>query len=157
MTIDTTLDAVMTVMDTAFEPHWREAWTRAQVLGSLEMPSTFVLLMNGQGEPVASNAPAVGFVLSRQALDEEELLLLAIRPEERGRGLGTALVELYFAAAARRGVQRIFLEMRANNPAHSLYRRCGFEAIGVRPRYYRALDGEAIDAITFARWLTERT
>ena len=27
------LDHIMSVMDAAFDPHWREAWTRAQVEG----------------------------------------------------------------------------------------------------------------------------
>lgn len=143
------LDAVMAVMDSSFEPHWREAWTRGQVRDSLEMPSTFLLLADGEGRPVAEGA-AAGFVLSRQALDEEELLLIAVRPEARGRGLGARLLASYIAAARRRGVRRIFLEMRANNPAHALYSRCGFAAIGTRPRYYLAADGEGIDAITFA-------
>lgn len=153
MSEDAALDAAMAVMDAAFEPHWREAWTREQLRGSLAMPSTCLLLADRDGRSIGADEPAAGFVLSRQALDEEELLLLAVRPEERGRGLGTQLLNLYFAAATRRGVHRIFLEMRANNPAYSLYRRCGFEPIGVRPRYYRAADGEALDAITFARQL----
>ncbi len=154
MTGESALDAAMAIMDAAFEPRWGEAWTRAQLRDSLAMPSTFLLLADRHAVPT-KDGPAAGFVLSRQALDEEELLLLAVHPDERGRGLGVALVQLYFAAAARRGVHRIFLEMRTNNPAHSLYRRCGFEPIGVRPRYYRAADGESIDAITFARQLCE--
>lgn len=153
MTEEAELDAAMAVMDAAFDPHWREAWTRAQLRDSLAMPSTFLLLADREARPLEIEGAAAGFVLSRQALDEEELLLLAVLPDERGRGLGTALVEQYFATAVRRGVRRIFLEMRANNPAHSLYRRCGFEPIGVRPRYYRAADGQSIDAITFARRL----
>lgn len=149
MIAEDTLDAVMAVMDTSFDPQWREAWTRSQVGDSLAMPSTFLLLVDGEGAPVAGG-PAAGFVLSRQALDEEELLLVAVRPEARGCGRGARLLHDYFAAARRRGVRRIFLEMRANNPAHSLYSRCGFRPIGTRPRYYVAADGRAIDAITFA-------
>lgn len=139
------LDAVMAVMNASFDPHWREAWTRAQVRDSLQMPSTSLQFATG-GD---------GFVLARQALDEEELLLIAVRPEARGRGLGARLLHDYFAAAKRRGVRRIFLEMRANNPAHSLYSRAGFQPIGTRPRYYRAADGHAIDAITFALTLDD--
>jgi ribosomal-protein-alanine N-acetyltransferase len=118
------------------------------------MPSTFLLIGDGEGKAIA-DGPATGFVLSRQALDEEELLLIAVRPEARGRGLGARLLQTYIAAARRRGVRRIFLEMRANNPAHRLYSRCGFAPIGTRPRYYRAADGRAIDAITFARDLDD--
>lgn len=154
MIAENTLDAVMEVMEASFDPYWREAWTRTQVSDSLAMPSTFVLLVDGAGAPL-TGGQAAGFVLSRQALDEEELLLVAVRPEARGRGLGAGLLEDYFASARRRGVRRIFLEMRANNPAHRLYSRCGFAPIGTRPRYYRAVDGQAIDAITFARDLDD--
>lgn len=146
------LDAVMEVMDCAFDPHWREAWTRVQVRDSLQMPATMLLLSDREGRPFRAG-PAAGFVLSRQALDEEELLLLGVRPEERGRGLGLRIIESFFDAARRRGVRRVFLEMRANNPAHRLYTRAGFVPIGTRPRYYRAADGQAIDAVTFARRL----
>lgn len=149
MTSEEGLDAAMAVMDSSFDPHWREAWTRAQVRDSLEMPSTFLLLVDREGRPIEGEQ-AAGFVLSRQALDEEELLLIAVRPEERGRGLGRRLLKTYEQQARKRGVHRIFLEMRANNPAHALYRRCGFSPIGTRPRYYVAADGQPIDAITFA-------
>lgn len=152
MIADASLDTVMAVMECSFDPHWREAWTRAQVRDSLEMPSTFLLLGDSEGQPLPQG-PATGFVLSRQALDEEELLLIAVRPEARGRGVGARLLDSYFEAARRRGVRHIFLEMRANNPAHTLYSRCGFVPIGTRPRYYLAADGRAIDAITFAREL----
>lgn len=154
MTRQGAIDAAMAVMEAAFEPFWGEAWTRQQLGDSLALPSTFLLLANRDGQPIGDGS-AAAFVLSRQALDEEELLLLAVRPEERGRGLGTAILNAYFEKAARRGVRRIFLEMRANNPARSLYQRCGFQPIGTRPRYYRAADGQSLDAITFARTLTD--
>lgn len=154
MISEAALDAVMAVMEASFDPHWREAWTRTQVRDSLEMPSTFLMLIDAAGQPYGGGA-AAGFVLSRQALDEEELLLIAVRQEERGRGLGTGLIAAYIAAARGRGVRRVYLEMRANNPAHTLYSRAGFVPIGTRPRYYHAADGKMIDAITFARALQD--
>lgn len=152
MTEERTLDAVMAVMDAAFDPHWREAWSRAQIADSLAMPSTALLLVDAEARPIRDDT-AAAFVLSRQALDEEELLLIAVHPDHRERGVGKRTLLAYIEAAKRRGVRRIYLEMRANNPAHALYRRCGFTPIGTRPRYYRTATGEAIDAITFARHL----
>lgn len=146
------LDEIMAVMDAAFEPHWREAWNRLQVADSLAMPSTMILMVDADARQIIEGA-AVGFALSRQALDEEELLLFAVHPDHRGRGLGARMLDVYFSAARQRGTRRVFLEMRANNPAGALYRRAGFVPIGTRPRYYRAANGEAIDAITFARRL----
>lgn len=152
MSDEAAIDAAMAVMEAGFDPHWREAWSRGQLVDSLAFPSTQLLLVDERGTP-RGHGPAAAFVLSRQALDEEELLLIAVHPDHRERGLGTRVMQLYIDGALRRGVRRIFLEMRANNPARGLYRRCGFVPVGTRPRYYRTLAGEAIDAITFARRL----
>ena len=99
----------------------------------------------GEGEPAA------GFVLSRGAADEEELLLIAVDPRRRGRGVGGILLERFIAAASARGAERLFLEMREGNPAESLYRRHGFANVGRRRAYYRRGTGAPLDAITFAR------
>lgn len=147
------LDQLMAVMEVAFEPQWREAWTRGQVANSLALPHTYAILVDESGEEVTVNNRAAGFVLARRAPGEEELLLIGVRPELRRRGVGRLLLERFAARARQEGAERIFLEMRANNPAERLYRSCGFEPIGRRRDYYRTLDGTHVDAITFARKL----
>lgn len=147
------LDQLMAVMEAAFDPHWREAWTRQQVVNSLAMPHTYAILVDDTGENLADGKEAAGFVLARRAPGEEELLLIGVRPDRRGRGIGRLLIERFADLARTTGAERIFLEMRANNPAESLYRSCGFEPIGRRTNYYRTLDGSFLDAITFGRKL----
>lgn len=147
------LDQLMAVMEVAFDPHWREAWTRQQVANSLAMPHTYAIVVDATGKELSGNEEAAGFILARRAPGEEELLLIGVRPDQRGRGIGRQLIELFASIAKADGAERIFLEMRANNPAESLYRQCGFEPIGRRANYYRTLDNEHLDAITFARKL----
>lgn len=149
------VDRIMAVMDTAFDPAYGEAWNRRQVAEALALPNTHALVVDADGA-VISNGPGatpapVGFVLSRHVLDEEELLLIAVAPGARRRGVGAALIDQLFAAARARAVTRIFLEMRRGNPAIHLYDKFGFEAIGERRNYYRMANGERIDAITFAQ------
>ncbi len=146
------LDRIMAIMEAAFDPAYNEAWNRRQVSDALAMPTTHSLVINSHGELVkAGPSPdmAAGFVLSRHAADEEELLLIAIIPEFRNRGLGEKLMQHLFTAARERGVCRIFLEMRRGNPAVKLYHKVGFQPIGERPKYYRMANGERVDAITF--------
>jgi len=149
------LDRIMAVMEAAFEPAYGEAWNRRQVADALSLPSTHALVVDADGNPIAEGAgPArapAGFVLSRHVLDEEELLLIAVVPGCRRRGVGARLIELLLDAARSRGITRIYLEMRRGNPALGLYRKLGFEPIGERPNYYRMANGERIDAITFGR------
>lgn len=149
------VDRVMAVMEVAFDPAYGEAWNRRQIADALSLPSTHALVVDADGTVIPAGpgpftAP-VGFVLSRHVLDEEELLLIAVAPGVRLRGVGAALMEHMFAAARARGIAQIFLEMRRGNPAIHLYNKFGFEPIGERRNYYRMANGDRIDAITFGR------
>lgn len=149
------VDRIMAVMEAAFDPAYGEAWNRRQVADALVLANTHAIVVDAGGAPIpdgaAEAAAPAGFVLTRHVLDEEELLLIAVAPEARLRGVGAALMERLFAAARSRGTARIFLEMRRGNPAIHLYRKFGFEPIGERRNYYRMANGERIDAITFGR------
>ncbi|MGB3805791.1 MAG: GNAT family N-acetyltransferase [Erythrobacter sp.] len=150
------LDRIMAVMEAAFDPHYGEAWNRRQVSDALAIPSTHALVVDEAGRDLSGNNDedghaAAGFVLTRAAVDEEELLLIAVMPRWRRTGLGAKLIERLFEKAAKRGTRRIFLEMRRGNPAEYLYRAFGFEPIGKRTDYYRLSDGSREDAITFGR------
>lgn len=144
------LDAIMAVMEAAFDPAYGEAWNRRQVSDALVQANTHVLLADRKGKEPGRVKDAVGFAMSRLVADEEELLLLAVIPDARRCGVGTALLSRFIAAARARGAARIFLEMREGNPAESLYRRHGFTCIGRRANYYRLGTGRPIDAITYS-------
>jgi|SRR5690554_4596780 len=145
------LDKIMAVMEVAFDPAYGEAWTRRQVADALLFANTYYLLAARNGREPLEHEPAAGFVLSRGAVDEEELLLIAVAPSHRGEGIGSALLERFVTSARQRGVQRLFLEMREGNPAERLYQRHGFVRVGRRPAYYRRGTGDPLNAITFAR------
>lgn len=146
------VDRIMEVMEAAFDPTYGEAWNRRQISDALILPNTHALVIDEAGSNLEDEAgESAGFVLSRHAADEEELLLIAVTPDQRGRGLGQVLIDRLFESARSRGAMNIFLEMRRGNPAEHLYRKAGFEPIGERPNYYRMVNGSRIDAITFGR------
>jgi len=93
----------------------------------------------------------IGFILSRFAADEAEILSIAIAPARRGRGLARPLLDLNLRRLAGLGVQSVFLEVAASNaPACRLYRRAGFHEVGRRQGYYA---GNAADALVLRRYL----
>ena len=96
------LDRIMAVMEAAFDPAYGEAWTRRQVGDALVLPNTFYLLAGPDGRAPGDGEEAAGFILSRGAADEEELLLIAVDPRHRGRGVGAALIERFVAEARAR-------------------------------------------------------
>lgn len=145
-------DAIMRIMDTAFDPVFGEAWTRSQLLGALVLPDTRYVLIDEDGHLSPSDFDRIaGFALLRRVLDEEELLLIAVRPESRGRGLGARLIDRVVETAADLRCSKIFLEMRDDNPARHLYHAHGFRPVGLRRDYYSGRDGKRRNAITFMR------
>lgn len=144
------VDKIMAVMATAFDPTYGEAWNRRQVEDALRFGTCHYALIDKDGAEPCENDSAAGFFLSRTGYEEEELLLLAVDPQYRGRGLGQSLLKTLRIGATTRGAHRLLLEMRRGNPAETLYRSFGFYSIGERREYYRTPDGQRLDAITFA-------
>ena len=138
------LDEVLGVINAAFDPRFGEAWTRNQCAG--------ILPMAGVSLTVARQSDAiVGFSLARRILDEAELLLIAVRPECRGTGIASRLLEHFVAQQQQAGVNSLHLEVRGSNPAVELYAKHGFAVAGRRANYYRGTDGEKFDALTMVR------
>lgn len=136
---------VMPVMQSAFDPVYGEAWSQSQLSGLLTMPGNWLSILRVD-EVIA------GFAVARSTFDEAELMLLAVSPDFRGHGYGRKLLDAVTDEARRRGVSRIYLEMRSDNEhALSLYTNADFVPVGHRARYYRGADGVLRDAITMAR------
>jgi ribosomal-protein-alanine N-acetyltransferase len=140
------LDDVMMVMNAAFGDRYGEAWTRSQLAGILPMAGVSLVIARDHG-----NATIVGFSLFRTVADESELLLLAVAPENQGRGIGRKLLNHFMAYASNDGATRVHLEVRDGNPAVSMYRTAGFSPVGRRRSYYQGSQGDRFDAVTLAQ------
>lgn len=138
------LDAVMRVMEEAFEPRFGEGWSRSQCAGILPMTGVSLTLAREGDGTVA------GFALARAVLDESELLLIGVDRAHRGQGVGGLLLDQFIAAGREMGLRLLHLEVRDGNRAIHLYERNGFETIGRRKAYYKAPTGDRHDAITMA-------
>lgn len=135
---------IETIMAEAFEPRFGEAWTRGQCLGILAMPGVWLTIAMVDGE-------AAGFAMSRSVADEAELLLLAVRPARRRRGVGAALLRAMMAQARATGAAHVHLEVREGNEAVKLYQATGFAKVGERRDYYRGASGQTYNALTYRR------
>lgn len=114
-------------------------WDATAFEALLDQPGVFVI------------EQAEGFILLRAVADEAEILTLAVHPTGRRQGRGARLVREGAAAAAARGVTRLFLEVADDNTAaRALYDRSGFSEAGRRPGYYARPDGDRRDALIMA-------
>jgi len=106
-------------------------WPEGSVKEVLTWESALALVADWNGK-------VIGFVIGRQAADEAEILNLAVALAFRGKGEGTALLSSTVEEFRRRGVKRVFLEVRESNASGiAFYRKHGFSEAGHRPGYYR--------------------
>jgi ribosomal-protein-alanine N-acetyltransferase len=108
------------------------AWRyRAPSLRQLIAHAETVTLVARHGEAVA------GFGIMKYGEERAHLMLLAVRPDVRRRGVARRLVEWLTTSAATAGVATIHVELRAGNAgAYALYRTLGFEETLRVPGYY---------------------
>lgn len=106
------------------------------------------LAASGASAIVAERNGIEGFILFRTAMDEAEILTIAVAPQFRRTGLGQTLVVEAGRVAGAAGAELIFLEVgTGNRAARALYAGLGFVAAGRRKGYYLTPGGAAEDAL----------
>lgn len=93
-------------------------------------PDGFMVLED-QGE-------IIGFIFGIMVSPvESRVLMLAVSPLYRRRGLGTLLSQQFVKESANRGIRLVSLEVRASNlDALRFYEKMGFELVGRIKEYY---------------------
>ncbi|CAO3372043.1 GNAT family N-acetyltransferase [Azospirillum argentinense] len=116
-----------------------DPWSGEAVASLIGQPGFFAALALREG---AGGDDPVGFLLARVAADDGEIIAVGVRADARGQGTGRRLVAAALDGARSLGATALFLEVAEDNGmAQSLYKSCGFFAVGRRPGYYRRADG----------------
>lgn len=83
------------------------------------------------------NGKAVGYIGYWWSFFEVQITFLAVHPDYRRRGIAEKLIDYVSKDCQEQDIETIQLEVRAGNvPAISLYEKCGFVRVGLRPKYY---------------------
>ena len=105
-------------------------WTPARVARSIRDRATNVVIAE-------CDSDLAGFGIMKYLDDDAHLLLFAVRPEYRRRGIGSGLLAWLESTATTAGIELIFLEARAANAAaRAFYAARGYRELVVLPRYY---------------------
>ena len=128
------IDELMAIEVRSFSAPWsRESY---EELWPLESVDIWVARLGGG---------LVGYMLLQHIGEEMELHTLATSPEMRRRGVARKLLGHMIDEAKRLGVLRIFLQVRPSNaPARALYASLGFLPVGLRRKYYKDDDEDAL-------------
>jgi [ribosomal protein S18]-alanine N-acetyltransferase len=98
----------------------------------------------GEGAAFHEGGPIEGFVLSRVARPEAEILSIVVEPSVRRQGVARALFASHLERLRGLGVLELFLEVEdGNRAAVGFYRGFGFVTVGRREGYYRHASGPA--------------
>ena len=86
---------------------------------------------------VCEEGSITGYIGMYISFDEASITNVAVSPEFRKKGYGEQLVAEAKFAAKEANAENIFLEVRVSNePAISLYKKMGFEELGIRKKFY---------------------
>ena len=93
----------------------------------------------------SDNGEVIAYVLGRLIPPEGEIYRIAVRQDKRRRGIGYRLLDYAVKTSRGKGLESLFLEVRARNiAARKLYLSYGFVEIGKRNGYYKNPDDDAV-------------
>jgi ribosomal-protein-alanine N-acetyltransferase len=124
------LDTVLAIECQSFSTPWtRELFITE--LDNTRIARLFVARREANPEDI------VGYIGYRVVIDEMHIVIIAVHPAWRRRGIARYMLSEAMAHARRGTCTKATLEVRVSNVgAQQLYYRLGFAPVGARPRYY---------------------
>ncbi|MEO5358102.1 MAG: ribosomal protein S18-alanine N-acetyltransferase [Nitrospirae bacterium YQR-1] len=129
------IEAVSAIENISFPYPWTQRSFKHELENDYSI--NFVVLHDGV---------IAGYLCAQEILDEAHILKLALLPQFRRNGIGTALFETLLLTLRQHHFSgKIFLEARhSNTPAVDFYKKHGFEVLYARKDYYIKPDEDAI-------------
>ena len=116
-----------------------QPWSEKSFEDSVQRDDTIFLVCEEHTDLSGTTQEPVitGYIGMYLSFDEASITNVAVSPDFRRKGCGEQLVGAAKIAAKEAGAESIFLEVRVSNaPAISLYKRNGFEELGIRKKFY---------------------
>ena len=107
-------------------------WSEKSFSDSISRKDTIFLVCEED-----ENNAIKGYIGMYLSFEEANITNVAVAPAFRKRGCGESLVLGAKEHAKQSAIEKIFLEVRVSNEAAiSLYRKMGFENLGIRKNFY---------------------
>ena len=133
------LDAVLQVEQQAYA----HPWTRLNFDDSLAAGYQVQLLLAGD--------TLLGYFVAMKGVDEVHLLNITVAPDYQRQGWAQVLLDALTLWARGQGAQWLWLEVRAGNVrALEVYEAQGYRRVGLRKKYYPAVQGQREAAVVMS-------
>lgn len=134
------IDAVYQIDVLSYSLPWSERAYRHELTQNPNARLWVVCLVEENGKERLA-----GMIVTWLIVDEAHIGTIAVHPDLRRRGIAEALLRHALQDAARLGMLKAYLEVRRSNlAAQALYLKFGFKIVGVRPRYYKDNNEDAL-------------
>jgi ribosomal-protein-alanine acetyltransferase len=131
--------------------HWsRQQYEHLFAAKTQIQPERFAWIAEDEPEERPDKVPdekpeLLAFLVGHRIDAEWELENMVVAATVRRRGIGTVLLRDLIAQVRAKNGKSVFLEVRESNQgARALYRKAGFEAVGLRKSYYLNPSEDAI-------------
>lgn len=116
-----------------------QPWSKQSLIAELNKENAVMFVA------IAEDGEALGWAGFEHIFGEGSVTNIAVLPQKRRAGVGEALTQMLIEAASGLLLDWLMLEVRNSNlPAISLYRKLGFETIGIRPDFYESPREDAV-------------
>ncbi len=130
---------VVMIEKLSFSIPWNEEMFKSELSLDFAYNFTCKLSLSGTGDIL------VGYMCVWLFHGEAHILNIAVHPDYRRMGLGTHLMQFFIDFSRRTKVKTLTLDVRSSNhPAIEMYRKLGFQKVGLRPHYYADNHEEAL-------------
>ena len=121
----------------------KDAWSIAALRGEFDHDYSHFFAEKG------SDGKILGYICVRAMFEEAQVCNIAVLPEYRRKGIATRLIYKMIEFVEDQECLRCELEVNTmNEPAIAVYKKCGFEEVGVRKNFYRRNRYASRDAYT---------
>jgi ribosomal-protein-alanine N-acetyltransferase len=136
------LDAVLQVEKAAYA----KPWSSGNFVDSLNSGYEAQMLLAGD--------TLLGYFVAMKGVDEVHLLNITVAPTYQRQGWAHVMLDALALWAKGQRADWLWLEVRVGNlRAIEVYEAQGFSRMGLRKKYYPAVNGEREDAIVMSRSL----
>ena len=128
----------------------KDAWSIAALRGEFENDYSHFFAERDEDGKI------IGYICVRTLLEEAQVCNIAVLPQYRRQGIATRLIHVMMEFAKEKECTRCELEVNTmNEPAIGVYKKCGFEEVGIRKNFYRRNRYPSRDAYTMVLELQE--
>ncbi len=133
------IDAVSEIERICFPAPWKTSAFAEE----LSCRDAFDWVVKETGETGAKSI--IAYICTRLIVHDMYILKIAVTPRRQRQGIASWLLKKCLVLASEKNVQVAFLDVRPSNiPAIKLYKKLGFQTVGIRPNYYSETKEDAL-------------